>query len=783
MRKKIFIRGVVQGVGYRPFVYRLAQENKIRGWVNNSSHGVEVHAEGSPENMQNFERDLQKKKPPFAVIHEFESVSLEDTESFTDFKIIQSREEEKATVLILPDLATCPECRQDILDSAGRRYFYPFTNCTNCGPRFSIIRGLPYDRPKTTMAEFTFCPECEEEYHNPENRRFHAQPNACACCGPSLSLTDSAGMSLVPEEPGDAGIIHKVAEFLQGGKIIALKGLGGYQLLADARNEEAVRTLRERKHRERKPLAAMFPSLESARAEVSISPLEEELLLSASAPIVLLERKQTPESGIAPSVAFGNPRLGIMLPYTPLHHLLLTTTDFPVVATSGNLSNEPICIDNAEALRELGSIADFFLSHNRPIERAVDDSVVKIVSGEISLLRRARGHAPLPIRNPHVNRCILATGAHLKNTVALSRRGNIFLSQHIGDLENEKTYSAFTRIMADLESLLEITPEAVVSDKHPGYLSTEFAIRYARERNIPHLSVQHHYAHILSVIAEHRLDTREEKILGVSWDGTGYGDDGDIWGSEFLLADSGSYERIISLEPFFLPGSEKAVKEPWRVLFGIFRQMSSDYDSWDALTTRWERRYEKIMLTPADKKIFYTMLEKNLRTPRTTSMGRLFDAVSALCGFNGSISHEGEASMSLEYAITGNENPAEESLYSLQILEPETPSAPGRIRFHKMIEEILADLETRSVAIISRKFHNTLAHLILQAAQRSGLRRVALSGGVFQNHYLIEKSIALLRATGFTVYTNRSVPVNDGGISLGQAFYGNRHLSGGIEFT
>jgi hydrogenase maturation protein HypF len=527
-RIKIKIQGAVQGVGFRPFIYRLAAELQLKGWVINSSQGVFIEAEGNLPELESFLVRIYKEKPPQAFIQSLEH-SLLDPAGYRKFEIRQSEETGKKTALVLPDIATCPDCLREIFDPGDRRYYYPFTNCTNCGPRFSIIEALPYDRLNTTMKKFPMCERCRSEYENPADRRFHAQPNACPDCGPQLEFWDNAGNVIASRQDALLSSVQVIRE----GKIVAIKGLGGFHLMVDAANPEAVQRLRLRKRREEKPFALMFPSLEDIKQHCFVSNLEERLLLSAESPIVLLQRRQqsqirNPKSEIAEGVVPGNPYLGVLLPYTPLHYILMDELGFPVVATSGNISDEPICFEEHEALKRLGDIADFFMVHNRPIIRHVDDSIARIMAGRELIIRRARGYAPLPITLKNSLPPTLAVGAHLKNTVAMAVKNQVFISQHIGDLETEASYRAFREVIDSFSRLYETEPVSVVCDGHPDYLSTQ----YARERGLPLTTVQHHYAHILSCMAENEL---EPPVLGISWDGTGYGSDGTIWGGRHHL--------------------------------------------------------------------------------------------------------------------------------------------------------------------------------------------------------------------------------------------------------
>ena len=799
-RLKLVVRGAVQGVGFRPFVFRLATELGLTGWVNNSSQGVFIEVEGPRPALAQFLLRLETEKPPRSFIQSLEASWL-DAVGFKDFEIGKSETGGDKSALVLPDIATCPNCLREIFDPQNRRYRYPFTNCTNCGPRFSIIESLPYDRVNTSMKAFTMCPECQAEYDNPRDRRFHAQPNACPVCGPHLELWKrSAGVS-----PAQPKIIERsydallaAAKAIREGKIVAVKGLGGFHLIVDARNDRAVRLLRQRKHHEEKPLALMFPSLESIKAVCEVFPLEERLLRSPESPIVLLKKIVNYQSSIVNSVAPGNPNLGVMLPYTPLHHLLMAELGFPVVATSGNLSDEPICTDEHEALKRLDDIADAFLVHNRPIVRHVDDSIVRVMLDRELLLRRARSYAPLPIslkskvQSPKT-KTILAVGAHLKNTVALSVGNQVFISQHIGDLETEQAHNAFRRVIADFEKLYEAKPQIIATDLHPDYLSTKYAREIgsaelppgqdAQQRVPTVVGIQHHIAHVWSCMAENELSP---PVLGVSWDGTGYGLDGTIWGGEFFLVTDKSVERVAHLRPFRLPGGEKPVKEPRRSAIGLLYEISS------------EKVFKQKKLAPvaafstAELTALKTMLAKNLNSPVTTSMGRLFDAVASLVNLRQRIQFEGQAAMELEFALEGIEtdetyelriadcglrNPARGDARPTKISNSEirNPKSEIVLDWSSMIEAIIADVKAgASAGLISAKFHNALVESIIAVAGQIGASRVVLSGGCFQNRYLTERTVPRLRAEGFRPYWHQRVPPNDGGIALGQVIAARR---------
>ncbi len=707
-RLRLTLRGAVQGVGFRPFVYRVATEMLLHGWVLNSSSGLVVEVEGSTEELKRFEQRIEAERPKASVITARESAWL-PLQGFSSFEIHHSENDSAKSVNVLPDLATCDDCRRELFDPANRRFEYPFTNCTNCGPRYTIVVDIPYDRPNTTMREFALCAECREEYENPADRRFHAQPNACPVCGPKLE-----------------GTIAETSAALLRGAIVALRGIGGFQLLADARQPAAVGRLRERKHREEKPFALMMPSLEVARKYCEITPAEQELLESQAAPIVLMRPK--PGTDIAWNVAHCSPYLGVMLPYSPLHHLLMCECQFPLIATSGNRSDEPIAIANDEAATRLKGIADHFLMHNRPIVRACDDSVVRLTRGRVGILRRARGYAPLGIRVAKELPPVLAVGGHLKNTVAIAVGNDVFLSQHIGDLETLEARQAFERAIEDLCRLYSFKPEAVVCDLHPDYASTQ----WAEKSRLPVIRVQHHQAHVAACAAENKV---EGSYLGVSWDGTGYGLDGAIWGGEFFRVEDGKYERVAHLRLFQLPGGDAAVRDGWRSAASLL--------------------FEVAGADAADARV-RTMLQRKINVVPTTSVGRLFDAVASITGLAQQNRFEGQAAMLLENEIG-----------SLRT-EEAYPLTAGD--WAPLIEKVLIDKrEGVPVPAIAARFHNALVNWIVEVATKVGEKQIVLSGGVFQNRYLTERAAALLESGDCTVHTHRQVPPNDGGIALGQA--------------
>ncbi|MFO1476735.1 MAG: carbamoyltransferase HypF [Verrucomicrobiota bacterium] len=755
-RLRVAIRGAVQGVGFRPFVFRLASELGLAGWVRNSSQGVFLEVEGGRESVNSFLLRLPREIPPRSFIQSLEPAWL-DPAGYSQFEIQPSASEGPARALVLPDIATCPDCLRDIFDPSNRRHHYPFTNCTQCGPRFSIIRSLPYDRANTTMAGFAMCPDCHAEYEDPTDRRFHAQPNACPRCGPRLEFRASAGAQPVLHHDALLAAAASVRE----GRIVAVKGLGGFHLVVDARNEDAVRRLRDRKRREEKPFALMFPDLDSLKGACRVSPAEERLLRAPEAPIVLLQRRESDisnlKSQIAEGVAPGNPRLGAMLPYTPLHHLLLRELGFPIVATSGNLSDEPICTDEHEALDRLGGIADAFLLHNRPIQRPVDDSVVRVVLSREMVLRRARGYAPLPIPLRDVSAPpVLAVGAHLKNTIALAVENQAFLSQHIGDLETDAAFESFRRVIADFKTLFAVAPEIIAADLHPDYLSTRHARQLAAENSPAQLvPVQHHAAHVLSCLAENELDP---PALGVAWDGTGYGPDDTVWGGEFFAVTEDGCDRICRLRPFRLPGGDQAVREPRRSAIGLLHALRAGAADDDSLLPG--------AFSPTERAVLRNMLERGLNSPWTSSAGRLFDAVAALAGIRQQNRYEGQAAMELEFLVP---DPAPADAYPFPLADDPGAECKLLLDWAPLLEELLRDAQAGTPReVIAARFHNALSEGIVAVARRAGFQRVVLSGGCFQNARLLQNTVSRLSAEGFRPAWHQRVPPNDGGIALGQ---------------
>ena len=762
---RISITGVVQGVGFRPFVYNLARRLGVRGWVLNHSGGVDIEVEADPETLTAFLAGLRAEAPPLARIASLEATPI-PSNGYTTFEIRHSEAQAGRFVLISPDVATCPDCLRELFDPADRRYRYPFINCTNCGPRFTIITDIPYDRPHTTMRVFPLCDACRAEYENPADRRFHAQPNACPECGPHLTL-------LAKDEATAAGALADAVERLLQGEIIAVKGLGGFQLACDATAAEAVQRLRERKHRPHKPFAVMVASLEEARLYCEISSEEAALLTSPQAPIVLL-RRRTPEGAVgrapvAPEVAPNQHTLGLMLPYTPLHHLLLHDVGRPLVMTSGNLSEEPIAKDNEEALERLADIADAFLLHDRDIYARYDDSVVQVSqfanpkSGsptpKLQIMRRARGYAPFPIPLPFEVGQVFAAGPLLKNTFTLTRERYAFVSQHIGDLENLETLEHYEAALATYQRLFRIAPERVVCDLHPDYLSTRFAEDFARAHGLPAPTrVQHHRAHLAACLADNGWPRDGGPVIGVALDGTGYGDDGAIWGGEWFLGDYDGMRRVAHLEPLPLPGGDAATRAPWRIAVAYLHALLEPEDFPADLCFAG--------FCPGEAGFIRQQIEKGLNVPRTTSMGRLFDAVSALLGVRSEISYEAQAAMELEQLAWG----AQDWRPFPFAIEDDV------VRLAPLFYALLETLE-RGVALpdIAARFHATVARMVLEVCVRlrdaSGVTTVALSGGVFQNALLLDLTVPVLEAADFDVLVHHQVPCNDGGLSLGQAVY------------
>jgi hydrogenase maturation protein HypF len=748
-RLAITVQGVVQGVGFRPFVYNLARAARLAGWVVNESDAVRMEIEGPSGAVEGFVADLRGRCPPAAQIEQLVVRELPPVAdgggAHASFVIRTSQGGASRRPTVPSDLATCDACRAEIATPSERRYLYPFTNCTNCGPRWSIITGLPYDRAQTSMDVFPMCPACRREYEDPADRRFHAQPIACPQCGPQLRLLSAAG----DEQACGAAALTDAVQAVLAGRILALKGIGGFQLVVDATQEEAVARLRRRKQRPDKPFAVMMTGLDRARDYCRVSAAEQHALLSSQAPIMLLERRTDPAGlpPIAAAVAPGNPQLGVMLPYTPLHHLLMEQVGRPIVCTSGNRAEEPMATTTADALQRLGDIADQLLTHNREIVRPVDDSVAREEAGQLQVLRRARGFAPLPVSLDRSLPRILAVGGHLKNTIALSVDRDVILSPHIGDLDNTLSMAVFRRAVRDLVEFFQAVPEVIACDLHPDYGSTRHAEQLAAQWEVPLVRVQHHYAHVLSAMAEWRL---AGPVLGLSWDGTGYGTDGTAWGGEALVVDGACWTRLAHLRTFPLPGGDRVAREPRRAALGILHEMQAA-DCPEA--ARWFTDGEWIALRGA--------LERGHAFPRTSSMGRLFDAVAALAGLKDRVSFEGQAAMQLEFAV----DPDEAAGYELPICD----TMPAVVDWRPLITGVLEDLRAGcACSTVAARFHNALAQLAVRLARRADCAHVVLTGGCFQNRWLTQQTRARLSESGFAVYTQRRVPAGDGGLALGQ---------------
>jgi hydrogenase maturation protein HypF len=746
-RLAIEASGIVQGVGMRPFVHRAATERGLVGWVQNEAGAVRIEVQGRSGDVRAFVERLTHGCPPPASIDRIVVREVEERYE-ASFRILGSLESSERYPSIPTDLAVCDECALEVDATGARRYRYPFANCTRCGPRFTIVEGLPYDRARTSMKAFAMCPDCAAEYAAPRDRRFHAQPIACPACGPQLTLLSSERHVL---GRGDAALRLAAAGVLAG-EVVAIKGIGGYQLLADATSAQAVARLRARKHREAKPFAVMFPSLAALHHCCIVSDEEERELASPAAPILLVGRRG---GVLADCVAPNNPRVGAMLPYSPLHHLLSSEIARPFVCTSGNLSDEPMCTDDADALDRLGGIADLFLQHDRRIVRPADDSVGRMGPHGLALLRRARGYAPLPWRLSERTPIVLALGAQLKSTVALAMRGQVIVSQHLGDMHSAEAARLLTRTADDLLRFYDVRPEVIACDEHPDYSSTRLAEHLATSYGVPLVRVQHHHAHVAAGMAEYALDG---PVLGIAWDGSGYGSDHSIWGGEFLWCERSEARRVAHLRPFGLPGGAQAVREPRRAALGVlheaFRREAEDYGQ------RW--------FGAVDAAVLARMMERSCSAPRTTSMGRLFDAVAALVGLGEQARFEGEAAMALEF-VAESVDAVEPYAVGLQPGDPLVVDWEPLVR--AVIDEVRAGVP---VSVISARFHETLAALAEDVAIRLGAARAVLTGGCFQNARLARRAVERLEHRGLRAYVPRAFPPNDGGISLGQVLVASR---------
>ncbi len=746
MRLKLQITGIVQGVGFRPFVFRLAKTAGLKGYVLNDPDGVLIEVEGEKKKLDEFLIRIDKEKPEIAKIYSLQHTFIEEA-GYKEFRIKKSVEQGDKRAVVLPDISVCEECLADITNPKDRRFIYPFTNCTNCGPRFTIIKSLPYDRKNTSMRDFRVCPECDREYHSASDRRFHAQPNACHVCGPWISLYDSGGNVICTKE--DA--LEKTVNLLRKGNIIAVKGIGGYHLACDAANEEAVKRLRKKKDREEKPMAVMFPDINYIKAETLINDLEERAISSIEKPIVIVRKRET--FSLARSVSPDKSTVGVFLPCTPLHYLILHKLKKPVVATSANISGEPVVKDEKDAFARLPDIADYVLAYNREIVRRCDDSVVRVIAERQTPVRRSRGFAPLPVIIPFsFKKPVLALGPDMNNTIAVGIDNKVFLSQHIGDLDTPLAMEFYEETINDFLELFDIDPGIVVSDMHPGYYSTKFGVRHFSDKLV---KVQHHFAHILSCMTENEVP-EDTGVIGFAFDGTGYGPDKTLWGGEVLIASYKGFKRAYHLRPYRLPGGDKAVKEPCRTAFSLLYETIGDEAG--------ENDY--IPLTKEEKSFFIKMIKENINSPATTSMGRLFDGVASIIGLRHKVSYHAQTAMELE---------------QLALRSDETGSYPFSIEqniigHRPVIEMIINDLKAKVPnEIIAKKFHNTIVKMIIFIAEllrkETGISHVALSGGVFQNSILLENAYRRLRERGYTPLIHQLVPTNDGGISLGQAVY------------
>lgn len=744
---QVTVSGIVQGVGFRPFVYTLAKTNGLTGRVWNTSSGVEITLSGSSENIESFLETLKNNPPPLARIDKVEEKS-QDFQPFTDFEIVESLSVQNSFVPVSPDISICDDCRRELFDPNDRRFRYPFINCTNCGPRLTIIKDIPYDRPKTTMSEFALCPDCASEYKDPSNRRFHAQPVACPNCGPKITFHSSRSRKSEGENA-----LQQAREYLRNGKIIAVKGLGGYHIACDASNESSVATLITKKHRSQKPLALMAFDLDYIRKYCLVSPEEEQLLSSIQHPIVLLQKK--PGISLPDQIAINQKTLGFMLPYTPLHLLLLEPeVDFPevLVMTSGNLADEPIAYKDDDAIERLSPIVDGFLVHNREINIRVDDSVLRVFENSSYFVRRSRGFAPEPIRINENLPDILACGAELKNTFSLSKSKYVFISHHIGDLENYETLQSFENGINHYQKLFRVSPQIIAADLHPDYLSTKYAIERAESTNTQLIRVQHHHAHLAACLADNNFSTNEN-VIGCIFDGTGYGSDGKIWGGEILTGSFQEFTRTLHLNELPLPGGNSSIKNPAKIAISYLHE--ADIELGNDLPPVNE-------FSSSHLSTIISQVKTGINSPLTTSMGRLFDAVASILGIRQSVSYEAQAAIELENLC----DPDEKAKYSFELSDKE-------INVFPMLRALVYDFRSGiGIDIIASKFHNTVAHVCLEACSQirrnTGLSIVALSGGVWQNVILLKKTNDILLKNGFRVLIHRQVPANDGGVSLGQ---------------
>ena len=805
--KQLEINGLVQGVGFRPFLFRLASQYDLTGEVSNTSEGVLVIVEGYLNRLESFIDNIKKKQPILSKVTQIVSKQI-PIKGFTAFQIIQTKSSDKSNTLISPDVSICSECLAELNDTADRRYEYPFINCTNCGPRFTIIKDIPYDRPQTSMKVFEMCPDCQKEYDNPIDRRFHAQPNACPVCGPKIFLTDNHGIKI---DSNPKNILNKTADLLQKGKIIAIKGLGGFHLAVDANNDNAVCKLRKKKQRPYKPFALMAQSVSELLNYVHVSNKEKELLNSFHRPIVLLtKRKTTEDCSLSPAIAPLNTCFGVMLPYTPLHYLLLKKGPNILVMTSGNKPGEPLSIDNKDALDNFSHIADFFLFHDRDIYFRADDSIVRIQAGHSKFFRRSRGYAPLPLELDTVIDknlpSILGCGADMKNTICITKESKVFLSQHIGGIHDQKVYDFYIKSINHLKKILAVEPKIIACDMHPDYMSTrEWDISPTNtDTRAPDLTmektqkfaIQHHHAHAVSCMAENHLT---KKVIAITLDGTGYGTDGHIWGGEILICTHKKFKRKAQLSYMPMPGGDKVVLEPWRMAASVlFKAFGKDFMDLDIRYIR-EMDIKKL-------RFIVQMIEKNLNSPYTSSAGRLFDAMSSLLCLRHVISYESQAAMELEAvatdisscsvpgsssdSVSGSKQQYAEKPYTFSIIEKQNiPNSDKyfEIDFIPCIHEIVDDLMNKNSNhdktfnnIISQKFHKTMVAAFVDAAKKiameAGIDKIVLSGGVFNNDLILTGMIKMLEQSNLKVFSHSKVPTGDGGICLGQVVSAAAHL-------
>lgn len=753
--KKIVVKGIVQGVGFRPFIYKNATKNNLKGFVNNTSKGVFIEVEGYEEDITSFIEEIKHKPPVLSKVTDIKIIDKE-IEGYTNFKIIESKEEEEAITLISPDIAICDDCLRDIRDKNNRRYRYAFTNCTNCGPRFSITKKVPYDRENTTMDVFQMCSECREEYNDPLNRRFHAQPNGCSKCGPRVYICNKEGNEIISNDP-----IKDIAKEIKNGKIVAIKGIGGFHLACDAKNKEVINELRKRKKRPRKPLAVMMRDIETVKKYCDVNELEERILFGNKKPILLLDKKR---NSLLPKelTNYQNGKLGVMLPYTPVHHILFSEDIDILVMTSANISGEPMVYKNHEAIEKLKGIADFYLMNNRHIYIPIDDSVSRVILGKERVLRNARGYAPKSMEIKDMAYSI-ALGANSNNTFAIANNENIFFSNYIGDLANYNTWQHYINSLEHMKGIYKIDPKSYFYDLHPNFYQNELL----KEIKTKKIGIQHHHAHIVACMAEHSL---EEEVIGIAFDGTGYGIDGKLWGGEFFICDKERFKRLAHLNYVALPGGEGAIREPWKIaisyLYDIFKE---DYAA-----------YVPKHLQEKKHQIITEIIKKDINSPKASSIGRLFDAVAALLGFDAKITFQGEAAIDLENLCCRDD----QSFYQYNIsLEDGIYIIDCKPLIKSVVIEVIDGIDKE---LIARRFHNTIIKFTIELCEilrkEYNLSSVVLSGGVFQNEILLINVYKELIKRDFKVYIHEQIPANDEGISIGQMIIGNEILKKELVF-